>query len=369
MAIETTKWKSKTTYRAVFCKNRQRITKCFDRKIDAQQWLEKQENIHRFGIKKKLSFHEASQIWLENHSKIRKSPSAHMGDQRIIRIFRDFCGEISLEEISPVMIERYIASSLPTGRKATTINRELQVIRTIFNYFIRKQYIAFNPVVAVGLLPEAEVISDYLSFEEADRLLTYANNKYETKDRWVYRFYLLALNTGLRWGEIAALQWDRVDFTHHRITVSRNYCHLTKQIRETTKSRKIRYVGINSSLLPELRTQFMEKAKHPENLVFSKNAKVIDLSNFKRDHFHKDLAEVGIRQIRFHDFRHTFASHFMMRGGSLYDLQKLMGHSNITVTERYAHLSPESLVAKTELVAIDGMNKIVRLENRNSKLA
>ena len=66
-----------------------------------------------------------------------------------------------------------------------------------------------------------------------------------------------------------------------------------------------------------------------------------------------------MRPIRFHDLRHTFASHFMMRGGNLYDLQKLMGHSEVKTTERYAHLSPQSLVAKTELVAIDGGKKSV----------
>lgn len=173
----------------------------------------------------------------------------------------------------------------------------------------------------------------------------------------------------MRWGEITGLKWDKIDFYQKTIIVARSYCKVSKQIRETTKGRKIRYVGINSSLLPELKKQ-LEESDRSLNLVFPLNQKVIDPDNFKRDHFEKDLQEAGIRLIRFHDLRHTFASHFMMRGGNLYDLQKLMGHSNIRTTERYAHLSPQSLVARTELVAIDGGKKeVVSLESYREKKA
>jgi integrase len=60
--------------------------------------------------------------------------------------------------------------------------------------------------------------------------------------------------------------------------------------------------------------------ENPLNLVFPEYGKVIDLSHFKRDCFEKDLKAAGILKIRFHDLRHTFASHFMMKGGNLYDL-------------------------------------------------
>ena len=58
----------------------------------------------------------------------------------------------------------------------------------------------------------------------------------------------------------------------------------------------------------------------------------------------------GVKGIRFHDLRHSFASNFMMAGGSIYDLQKILGHATITMTERYSHLSPEHLVGKTEIL-------------------
>ena len=61
--------------------------------------------------------------------------------------------------------------------------------------------------------------------------------------------------------------------------------------------------------------------------------------------------DAEVRYIRFHDLRHTFASHFMMNGGELYTLQKLLGHHSVTMTERYAHLSPTYLDKARDVVS------------------
>lgn len=353
MAIEIIRRKKGKIYRAVFYRHGKRVGRCFSRKYDAQKWLEQEENRHSFGYGVSLKFSEAAQIWLQNHSKIRKAPACFEQDQRMIRDFELEFGSLALDQIKPEHIESYIRKLLATGLQAATVNRYLQCLRAILNYFVKKRYLFFNAVSVVGLLPEPQGASDYLSFQEAQYFLAYTQQKYQGPKIWVYRLYLLALNTGMRWGEIIALKWDRVDLMHKRISVARSYCRISKQIRETTKGRRIRYVGINEALWPELKTQYETRASGQE-LVFSKNGKVLERANFYRDHFLRDLKEAGLRKIRFHDFRHTFASHFMMKGGNLYDLQKLLGHQDISTTERYAHLSPESLVQKTELVCISG---------------
>ncbi len=365
MAIQVIKGKTKTSYRAIFCKHRQRNTHCFERKIDAIQWLQSQEQLHHFGYKSTLPFSDAANQWLEFHSRTRKSPASHEHDKRLVKEYINFFAGINLDQITPERVESFIAKKLKTGVKAATVNRSLECLRAILNYFIKKQYLLRNPVSILGLLPEPELSYDYLSFDEALSFLTHASQKYQGEKRWIYCLYLLAINGGMRWGEIAGLKWDKVNLQNKSIIVGRSYCKQTRQIRETTKSRKIRYVGINSSVLPELRFLFENKSKIT-NLVFHTNGNPIDLSSFKRNYFEKDLAQVGIRHIRFHDFRHTFASHFAMKGGSLYDLQKLLGHSEIRVTERYAHLSPDSLMTKTELVAIDGkLADVIQLPERN----
>ena len=65
----------------------------------------------------------------------------------------------------------------------------------------------------------------------------------------------------------------------------------------------------------------------------------------------RDIAKAaGVKPIRFHDLRHTFAALWVMSGQSIYELQKVLGHSSVTMTERYSHLSPEHLKGKTEFL-------------------
>lgn len=64
----------------------------------------------------------------------------------------------------------------------------------------------------------------------------------------------------------------------------------------------------------------------------------------------------NVPPVTFHGLRHTFASNFMMSGGSIYDLQKMLGHSTIQMTEKYSHLSPDHLAGKTEILEFDVQN-------------
>lgn len=166
----------------MFCKNRKRISKCFNRKFDAQKWFEDQEMLHQFAFKKKLKFSKAAEVWLENHSKVRKSSSSYRADKSIIKTFESYFGDLDLEEVIPKQVERYISKIFSTGIKHPTIKRQLQCLRAILNYFMKKRYFTFNAVSIVDLLPEAKASNDYLNFEEADRFLTYTNKKYESQN-------------------------------------------------------------------------------------------------------------------------------------------------------------------------------------------
>lgn len=362
MSIEVIKRNKGTIYRAVLWYKGQRYSQCFARKYDAQEWLVEQRRKLREEPHQAIPFAEAADQWLINHSKPKKSPDTFDADKRMVeRYFKPFFGRIQLSEIKVEDVIRFRAR-ISDGRSKATVNRILETLSPIFTYHIRLSYIDKNPVSLAGKLPQDEVHCDYWSFEEADTFLAYCREKYAQRKTWVYRLYLLALNTGLRWGEIAALQWDRVDLGKNLIIVSRTVSQKTGEIRETTKGRRIRHVGINSSLKPELVAQKWDSCGR---IVFGDKDRPLNLYNFKRDHFEKDISEAGVKRIRWHDLRHTFASHFVMRGGSLYDLQKLLGHRDLRTTERYAHLMPEHVASKTELVAIDGGRaKVIRWDRK-----
>ena len=144
---------------------------------------------------------------------------------------------------------------------------------------------------------------------------------------------LLSLNTGIRQGELFRLSWENVDFQNRAITV----------IGTTAKSGKTRHVPLNSESLTVL--QGWQKEDN-NGLVFpGRNQRPFD--NVKKS-WSSLLAAAGIKDFRWHDMRHHFASRLVMAGVDLNCVRELLGHSDLKKTLRYAHLAPEH---KAEAVA------------------
>lgn len=190
--------------------------------------------------------------------------------------------------------------------------------------------------------------------------MAYAENQYNEHQRHVALVYAMALNTGMRWGEIAALKWDAVHLgAPAYITVRRSYCLKSRQIRETTKGKTIRHVGINAALLSALRAADVRRTTECDLVVNSGNGKVLDNRNFVQRHFQPDIAAAQVSPIRFHDLRHTYASLFVMNGGNLFDLQKILGHQDIQMTMRYAHLARDYILNKSDIVVIGSRDNVI----------
>jgi integrase len=149
----------------------------------------------------------------------------------------------------------------------------------------------------------------------------------------------------MRKGEIAGLTWDCIDFQNNLITVKST---LDKHgHRDSTKSGRIRHVPINDFLKGVLHELFKNRSE-ASNYVFLSKGNPIDTNHLYRV-FGKIQDQAGLEnKIRVHDTRHTFASQFMMGGGSLYDLSQILGHTDTKMTQRYAHLSPSHLSKATQ---------------------
>ena len=172
---------------------------------------------------------------------------------------------------------------------------------------------------------------DFLTFEEAERLLD------AIEDRSWYAMVLTALRTGLRYGELCELRWDDVDLVAGRLLVRRSF---TKGFVTTPKTNKSREVPLSPATVEVLKG--IRGLRHLKGgLVFCKP------DGGRRIHRRADVAIkrfgrlAGLRSIGWHVLRHTFASHLIMRGRSLKEVQELLGHSDIKMTMRYAHLSPQ----------------------------
>ena len=143
---------------------------------------------------------------------------------------------------------------------------------------------------------------------------------------------LIALTTGMRIAEVFALKWGDVLYKEELIAV-----------RSKLKGGKFRYVPLTPELAAEFRrypaVMGEERIFPPEPATKGERQRV-DKS------FETILTMAGISDFRFHDLRHSFASWYMMNGGDLYELAKILGQSNIKMTERYAKLARRH-IAKT----------------------
>ena len=140
-----------------------------------------------------------------------------------------------------------------------------------------------------------------------------------------------ALHTGLRLGKLLSLNWSDVDLKQRIIKA------------EKTKSKKMRFIPINSKLydlLSELKSQ-----RNEDERVFPFNS--------IRTAFANALSRAGIADFTFHDLRRTFGTRLLERGVNIVTISKLYGHSSVLVTQRYLHPKDELSIEAVELLALD----------------
>lgn len=222
-----------------------------------------------------------------------------------------------LSEITPTALEAYQAQRWEVKADGTqaadgTVNRELQVLSHMFRKAIAWKLATSNPVLGLERRAEPKGRTRYLTADEEARLLAVLPAKYHAVTR-------VAVLTGLRMGELRALLWKDVDLGPKPfLTVLRG------------KSQRTEHVPLNSDAVAVLRSLEKQQGKGP--LVFpTMPAHLSDM--FKRYALRGELQDVT-----FHTLRHTFCSRLVQAGVPLRMVQVLARHSNIEVTERYAHV-------------------------------
>lgn len=354
MHIQVLRRKGGTSYRAFAKKQGKLVAKTFRRKYDAQQWAHETELRLEDGTRLDLLFQTVAQEWLENHSRIKNAYSYYFNNVSQLERIQPVLGQKLIHQVGYKDIEAlitYLKNQDPT-RSNTTINRYLSFVRAVLNYAVDRGDLIRNPIKKKYFLPQYEVAWQCWQLDEANLFMDFAEQKYCNHNRHVLLVYKIALNTGMRLGEIVALKWDAIVLrgTKPYIVVKRSVCSRRHQIKETTKSKQVRHVGLNEALLPALEEAYQQKSS--EFVVANQMDNMLNERNFVQRHFEHDMKEAGVSRIRFHDLRHTYASNYMMNGGSLYDLQKILGHHDMKMTERYAHLSKDHILDKSNVVVI-----------------
>ena len=367
MAIQKIERQKGVVYRVRLFINGRRVTKCFDRRYDAMQFEQNAKLDPRVIDGINLQFRQAALEWLENHARPRKAPGTVLNNEALIHndLVPEF-GCVKLGDITPQHIDTFI-HKLRKRMSHASVNSRLELIRAIFNYHIRRRNVLYSPMSGVAFLKVDPKPMKFWTLEEARRFLEHAKAKYEgTAQEHLYLLYLLALNTGMRFGEMLALKWSAVDFRNGLITVCRSLCHHTGQVRETTKGRRIRHVPINDALMGPLKQAWALRSD--SEWVFNKDGSLLDDNNIRKRHWRPAIRESGVSRIRIHDMRHTYASHFMMNGGDVFKLQAILGHADIRTTMQYAHFSKAYLLENANVVNFSVKDNVINV-NFNKEIA
>ena len=261
---------------------------------------------------KRHLFREAAEKFLEYSLANKRSYRRDEGMLR--RELLPAFGVKHLDEITPWDIEKYKAERKSLVSLAS-VNRELACIKTIYNKAIQWRMTKENPVRGVKLFKEN---NRRLRFLVADEMRDLVNNC----QPHLRPIVITALNTGMRISEILGLLWEDVDFNRNQLLI------------RTSKNGEPRHIEMNRLLAETLR-QLQRRPQNP--YVFGSRAgnPYADI----RKSFKAALAAAGIVDFKFHDLRHTFASHLVMSGVDLMTVKELLGHKTIQMTLRYAHLS------------------------------
>ncbi len=262
-----------------------------------------------------VGFIEFAREFIDIYSKQNKQSWGR--DESVLRALEPYFKGKAIREVTPELVERYKAR-----RKAEvapgTVNRELTFLKTLFNKAVEWGRLESSPVAKVKKFREPNFKERILTASEMVRLLDVSNSHLKP-------ILIVALNTGMRRGEILSLKWENVN-------LSKRHIHI-----EDSKSGKSRDIPMNNAVVEALSVvaQYNKYVFH--NPVTKEPLKSI------RSSFKTARKRAEIKYLRFHDLRHTAATRMVEAGVDLVTVSRMLGHSTIQMTMRYAHPTPENM--------------------------
>jgi integrase len=229
-----------------------------------------------------------------------------------------------------------------------TVNATLILLGSILQSALMDGFITVNAARLVKKLPLEHREMEILKPKEIQKVLKAAKEK----DWNIYVMIYVLVMTGMRRGEMLALDWKSINFAEKTIVIRRSYTSNRFQKPKTRLSR--RSVNMTPSVIKTLKEHRVKRGNPSSStLLFDRgDGKPQDPTNLSKDIWTRLLRAAGIREsVRIHDLRHTFCSMLLAQGASPKYIQSQLGHSSIMVTmDRYGHLMPETNQKETELL-------------------
>ena len=277
-----------------------------------------------------LTLAEAGRLFFENHSKRNKR--SWKNDRARVGTVARFFGKELMKDVTPEELESFLnAVQRKYGIKDTTRNHYLALVKAIYNRVKKwRLYIGENPAFYVEMkkVPRARVRFLYPSEEKQLTPVV-------ARDPIVWPYYVVALHTGMRIGELVRMRVQDISLSIRDIFVP------------NSKSSRSRHVPVSEEL-----AVFLEK------IIAGKKPEAYALAGVIRDYvsrrFQWCCRTIGLADLKFHDLRSSFAARLLTKGVPIYKVSKILGHSSVVVTEQhYGHLSLADL--KGAIGCIEGV--------------
>lgn len=294
------------------------------------------------------AFREYAETWITVNVPATCKPSTLRDYQCIMeRHVLPVFGRKRVDAITRMDVKQFLMGKVNDGFAQSTVTHMKNVIGGTLNIALDDGMIRENPSHKLGRIFREKTLKDRI--DPLNRMeLSLLLDKFMELYPEHYPLALLLARTGMRIGEALALQWGDLDFNSRFITIERNF---SRGKIETPKNHKTRRVDMSMQL-----SEVLQDLKHhrkvqtvkngwgsiPDWVFVSKDAKTLHPNHWRNLVFNRVLDKAGLRRIRVHDMRHTYASLLIQAGESLAYIRDQLGHHSIKVTvDIYGHLAPE----------------------------
>lgn len=272
------------------------------------------------------TFAEFAVRWMDEYVRPKNKLSERINKQTVLRAHLvPAFGELRLDQINTVAVDRFVAAQLERGLAPKTINNHMVILRRCLATATEWDIPLKIPRIRPLRVPPQPF--RFLRPDEINAIIAFATEPWRT-------MVAVAADTGVRFSELIALDWSDVDLAARRITIRRG---CVKGVFDSPKNNRVRHLRLTAEAWAAL-----DALPHREGLLFTNHGKVINDETARR-HLAEACRRAGIEPIGWHALRHSFASELIRRGASVFSVKELLGHQDVEVTMRYAHLNQDSL--------------------------
>jgi len=312
----------------------------FDRKVDAQRWLDEMTTAMTSGTyvdprRSKISVHDWADRWLA--TKVDLKATTRVRYEGLLRVnILPRWGSVPLSDVTHEGVASWVADLSASGLSAATVRQAHRVLSLVLDLAVRDSRLVRNPANRVPLPCAAKGEKVFLTHDQVETLAAAAGDSSTT--------VLFLAYTGLRWGELAALRVRRLDLLRRRAEIVESVAEVRGAlVFSTPKTHQSRSVPVPRFLVDQLAG--LVAGKGPDEFVFTApQGGILRLQNFRHTVWTRAVRDAGLDGLTPHSLRHTAASLAIASGADVKVVQQMLGHASATMTlDLYGHLYGDRL--------------------------